>query len=356
MESSTSGRAPALSVFVLGDQHHLPVGRPGAHDPDARASARACKQGFTPSPSGARPRSGACESATARACWPPASSSCRASSTASCSASTRASRTSSDSTPCCTGASTICSSRPTPTTSSCGDAPPRGAGLDQRGGVDRRTSPPAAIPTSTRCSRASKSLHDAERKALQSYRDDSAKRHKILGGMLALLEGVRGLMGKMNDSVARALETATRESTATWTSTRSCAARRETAARALTYSAVKLFMVSLLVLGIALGGAFINFQLIALPMSELVPAGARIGGVPVSTISALVIVLMEAAVGFFIMDMLGITDLFPKLAGHPLAQAAPDPGPGAVRALLPRLRRELSRHPAREDRGGGRRS
>jgi hypothetical protein len=52
-------------------------------------------------------------------------------------------------------------------------------------------------------------------------------------------------------------------------------------------------------------------------MSELVPAGARIGGVPVSTVSALVIVLMEVAVGFFMMDMLGITDLFPKLAGIP---------------------------------------
>ncbi len=77
---------------------------------------------------------------------------------------------------------------------------------------------------------------------------------------------------------------------------------------------MKPFLISLIVMGIALGGAFINFQLIALPMSELVPAGARIGGLPVSTVSALVIVLMEAAVGIFVMDMLGITDLFPKLA------------------------------------------
>ena len=49
-------------------------------------------------------------------------------------------------------------------------------------------------------------------------------------------------------------------------------------------------------------------------MSELVPAAARLGGVPVSTVSALVIVLMEAAVGIFMMDMLGITELFPKLS------------------------------------------
>jgi hypothetical protein len=89
---------------------------------------------------------------------------------------------------------------------------------------------------------------------------------------------------------------------------------RESEAHARNYSPMKPFITSLIVLGVALGGAFVNFQLIALPMSELVPAGARLGGVPVSTVSALVLVLMEMAVGIFLMDMLGITDLFPKLA------------------------------------------
>jgi hypothetical protein len=74
------------------------------------------------------------------------------------------------------------------------------------------------------------------------------------------------------------------------------------------------------VLSVALGGAFVNFQLIALPMSELVPAGARVGGLPVPMISALVIVLMETALGIFIMDMLGITDLLPKLHQVPAAR------------------------------------
>jgi len=48
-----------------------------------------------------------------------------------------------------------------------------------------------------------------------------------------------------------------------------------------------------------------------------VPAGARIGGIPVSTVSALLLVLMEAAIGIFMMDMLGITDLLPKLNSIP---------------------------------------
>jgi hypothetical protein len=161
-----------------------------------------------------------------------------------------------------------------------------------------------------------KSSQQAEKKALQLYRDDSAKRHRILGGMAGTWKAIRGLMLRMQDSVAKALESTSRVQSFV-ESYEKIREEQEVAARALTYSAAKLFCVALLVLGVALGGAFINFQLIALPMAELVPAGARIGGMPVSTVSALVIVLMEAAVGIFLMDMLGITDLFPKLAGVP---------------------------------------
>jgi len=199
---------------------------------------------------------------------------------------------------------------------SCGEAPPEVPGWTSA--VESIANiPPNGDPNVHKVLEGiRKSLREAERKALQSYRDESARRHKVLGGMLAYWKEVRGLMSRMKDSVERALETATRINGYV-DEYEKLRGEREAAARALTYSAVKLFTISLLVLGIALGGAFINFQLIALPMSELVPAGARIGGVPVSTISALVIVLMEAAVGFFIMDMLGITDLFPKLASIP---------------------------------------
>src|SRR2546427_7953503 len=66
-------------------------------------------------------------------------------------------------------------------------------------------------------------------------------------------------------------------------------------------------------MAVAMGGAFVNFNLIALPMSELVPSGNRIAGMPVATVAALVIVLMEIAAGVFAMEMLGITSFFPKL-------------------------------------------
>lgn len=164
-----------------------------------------------------------------------------------------------------------------------------------------------------------KSLHESERKALRAHRDDTARRQKILTGMQASLKEVRGLLARVKDAIGRALETAARvdgyvdDYAQIWND-------EAAAARRLSHSAWKLFLVSLVVLGIALGGAFVNFQLIALPMSELVPAGSRLGGLPVATVAALVIVLMEVVAGMFAADMLGITELFPRLGSLPAAR------------------------------------
>jgi hypothetical protein len=126
-----------------------------------------------------------------------------------------------------------------------------------------------------------KSSRDAEKKALSAYRDDSARRHKTLGSMAPRWKDVRGLMTRMHDAASKALES-TRRIHGYAEDYEKARKDTESAARALTFSATKLFVVSLIVLGVALGGAFVNFQLIALPMSELVPAGARVGGFPVA--------------------------------------------------------------------------
>ena len=163
------------------------------------------------------------------------------------------------------------------------------------------------------------SSEEAGEKALRQHRDDTSRRHKLLGAMASCWKDVRDLMTRMRDSVAGAMET-TQRIQGYVEEYEKVSKDQEIAARALTFSATKLFVVSTLVLGVALGGAFVNFQLIALPMSELVPAGARLGGVPVATISALVIVLMETALGIFAMDLLGITSLFPNLHGLPVSR------------------------------------
>jgi len=64
---------------------------------------------------------------------------------------------------------------------------------------------------------------------------------------------------------------------------------------------------------IAIGGAVINFNLIARPMSEMVGGTARIMGFQTSNIAALVIILVEMAMGLFLMESMRITRLFPVI-------------------------------------------
>src|SRR2546423_4480426 len=151
-----------------------------------------------------------------------------------------------------------------------------------------------------------------EKKALQEYRDATAKRHKILNGMAPMLKELKDNAADAGKSVAAALET-TKRIDAHMTTYEEIRKGEDKAVRAMGWQSTQLFVASLLVLGVAIGGAFVNFNLIALPMSELVPAGSRIGGMPVSTVAALVVVLMEVAAGIFAMEMLGITSFFPKL-------------------------------------------
>ena len=83
------------------------------------------------------------------------------------------------------------------------------------------------------------------------------------------------------------------------------------ARRVLGSSAMTQFFISAFVLLIAIGGAVINFNLIALPMSEMVGGGSYIGAHRTSDVAALVIILVEVAMGLYLMESLRITRLFP---------------------------------------------
>ena len=92
----------------------------------------------------------------------------------------------------------------------CGDSPPEIPGWS--GAVETV----AAIPT-TMDSNVNKvlegiqgSMRDSEKKALKTYRDDTAKRHKILSSMRPDWKTVRNLMTRMQQSVERTVETTTK--------------------------------------------------------------------------------------------------------------------------------------------------
>jgi hypothetical protein len=140
---------------------------------------------------------------------------------------------------------------------------------------------------------------------------------KAVGARHAILEKMRPYWRKVSQTLEEVGKTITGlQERATYIDNRmeeyaEIRNKTDKAAQKLTSSAMTQFFISALVLLIAIGGAIINFNLIALPMSEMVGGGSYIGSYKTSDIAALVIILVELAMGLYLMESLRITRLFP---------------------------------------------
>lgn len=159
-----------------------------------------------------------------------------------------------------------------------------------------------------------KSAVEGEKRALSELRAESAKRHKILSRLAPAWKRVAGIMEQLNRKVGLVLETTSRIDRYMEYYEKVREGGKDSI-EMLSSRATKLFIFSLIVIAVAAFGAFINFQLIALPMAELVPAGTRLAGIPVSEISAMVIVALELVIGIFLLESIGITNIFPQISG-----------------------------------------
>lgn len=158
-----------------------------------------------------------------------------------------------------------------------------------------------------------KSAVDGEKKALSEFRDVAAKRHKILGSMAPVWKRVEKLGKDINSQVEKVMENG-RNIEKYMARYEKISAAEPESIDMLSSKVTKLFIISLIVIFVGLVGAFINFNLIALPMSELVPAGVRVAGMAVSEVSALVIVALELVLGIFMFEAIGVTHTFPQIS------------------------------------------
>jgi hypothetical protein len=154
-------------------------------------------------------------------------------------------------------------------------------------------------------------MHD---KTIAEYRRAYESRHKILEGFLPFWRSVDKTMTQVDKKLAGLQETAgtVDEHMERYEQIN---AKTDEAEHALATSGFTQFAIATIVMMVAMGGAFINFKLIALPMSEMVGAGDYITqSLRTSEVAALVIILVEASMGLFLMESLRITHLFPPIA------------------------------------------
>ena len=154
-------------------------------------------------------------------------------------------------------------------------------------------------------------IHD---KAIGEYRKSYESRHKILESFMPFWRSVDRNIAEVNKKLGDLQESA-KGVDALMAKYEAINAKTDKAQHALTVSAFTQFAIALLVMAVAAGGAFINYKLIALPMSEMVGAGDYLtASLRTSEVAALVIIFVEASMGLFLMEALRITHLFPRIA------------------------------------------
>jgi hypothetical protein len=153
-------------------------------------------------------------------------------------------------------------------------------------------------------------IHD---KAIGEYRRSYETRHRILEGFLPFWRSVDRNLAQVDKNIA-GLQAGAAAVDAHMERYEQIHAASDKAEQALTVSAFTQFAISAAVMLVAAGGAFINYKLIALPMSEMVGAGDYItSSLRTSEVAALVIIFVEASMGLFLLEAMRITHLFPRI-------------------------------------------
>jgi hypothetical protein len=153
-------------------------------------------------------------------------------------------------------------------------------------------------------------LEKGQQGVLEVYRKNSRERHLQLKKIAPNLRHIEKGLGAVNLHITGLLErtgTIDNHMVAFERMSKGC----QKAEQRLSSSSLTQFFISGFVLAIAIGGAIINFNLIARPMQEMVGGSVHMMGFRVADIAALVIILVEISMGLFLMESLRITRLFP---------------------------------------------
>jgi len=153
-------------------------------------------------------------------------------------------------------------------------------------------------------------LETQHKKAIQTYEGSIKKRHSLLSKMLPSWRKLKRIFDVVGRSVTD-LNTRSKSVDRYMDEYEQIRNGTDQAMRRVSSSSLTQFFIAGLAMLIAVGGAVINFHLIALPMSEMVGGASYIGDFKTSDVAGMVIILLELSMGLFLMESLRITRLFP---------------------------------------------
>jgi hypothetical protein len=160
------------------------------------------------------------------------------------------------------------------------------------------------------------SIHDASEKhqkqVINEFRQSVGQRHRLLQGMRPYWRRLSNTMEETGKTVRRLIDRSNEIDKHMDKYEEICSGSKSVE-RSLKSSSSIFFAYSLVAVMVAIFGVIVNFNLIALPMSEMVGATARIGSFKISEFAAMVIILVEIFLGIFMMEALRFTHMFPVI-------------------------------------------
>ncbi|WP_020410548.1 hypothetical protein [Hahella ganghwensis] len=155
-------------------------------------------------------------------------------------------------------------------------------------------------------------VEESHEETLKAYKKASSEKHALLAAMQPDWRKMDNKLQVVNEKIT-GLDERTKAIDSQIATYENIRKGTDAAVSSLGSSALTQFFIAGLVLVVAALGGLINFQLIALPMSEMVGGTSYIGVMKTSDIAALVIILIEIAMGLFLLESLRITHLFPMI-------------------------------------------
>lgn len=156
-------------------------------------------------------------------------------------------------------------------------------------------------------------VEESHASMLKAYQKTATESHRLLAEMQPQWRTIEGKLDTVDEKI-QGLDQCAKNIDQQIENYSDIIANKNSAIHTLGSSALTQFFISGLVILIAGLGGLINFQLIAMPMSEMVGGSSYIGAMKTSDIAALVIIFIEIAMGLFLFESLKITHLFPLIS------------------------------------------
>ena len=157
-----------------------------------------------------------------------------------------------------------------------------------------------------------KTLRKSLDKSIQEYRRANRDRHNLLKKMMPYWRSLTNSLNSVEKKIT-GLEQRAAIIDSQMQSYEDIRQQTDYSERLLSSSSMTQFFISGLALCLAFVGMYVNFQLVALPMEEMVGASSYLGSssIRASDVAALFIISIEVILGLFLMESIGVTRLFP---------------------------------------------